>query len=98
MFKLPLIPRCMASFYDFLCYYSLQHFDPLMDEFPTSIHSTLSPPSSSSAVSTVLPEATVGNFNEFEILRWIPLTNFGMCNPNTTEYFPRRGLVQAKDD
>ena len=55
----------LASLYELLCYYSLQHFDPFMDEFLTFIHSTLSSPYSSPAISTVLPEATDGNFNEF---------------------------------
>ena len=85
----------MASLYELLCYYSLEHFDPIMDEFLTFIHSTLSSPSSSPATSTVLPEATDDNFNKFYILQCFLLTNFGMCNPNTTEHFPRRGLVQA---
>ena len=84
-----------ASLFELLCYYSLEHSDPITDEFLTFFHSTLSSPSSSPAISTVLPEATDGNFNKFQILQCIPLTNFGMCNPNTTEYFPRRGLVQA---
>ena len=83
----------MASLYELFCYHSIEHFDPIMDEFLTFIHSTLSFLRSSSAILTVLPEAADGNFNDFQILRYIPLTNFGMCNPNTTEYFPRRGLV-----
>ena len=55
----------MASLYELLFYYSLEQFDPIMDEFLTFIQSTLSSPSSSPAISTVLPEATDGNFNEF---------------------------------
>ena len=55
----------MASLYELLCYYSVEHYDPLMDEFLTFIHSTLASPSSSPAILTVLPEATDGNFNEF---------------------------------
>ena len=53
----------MASLYELLCYYSLEHLDPNMDEFLTFIHSTLSSPYSSPAISAVLPEATDGNFN-----------------------------------
>ena len=55
----------MASLYELLCYHSLENFDPIMDEFLTFIHSTLSSLYSSSANSTVLPEATEGKFNEF---------------------------------
>ena len=85
----------MASLYELLFYYSLEHFDPIMDEFLTFILSTLSSPYSSPAISTVLLEAADGNFNKFYIIQCIPLTNFGMCNRNATEYFPSRGLKQA---
>ena len=54
----------IASLYELLCYYSLEHFDPNMDEFHTFIYSTLSSPYSSPAISTVLPEAEDGNVNE----------------------------------
>ena len=54
-----------ASLFELLCYYSLEHSDPIIDEFLTFIHSTPSSPSSSPAISTVLPEAADGNFNEF---------------------------------
>ena len=54
----------MASLFELLCYYSLDQFDPIMGELLTFIHSTLSSPSSP-AISTVLPESTDGNFNEF---------------------------------
>ena len=53
----------MASLYELLCYHSLEHLDPNMDEFLTFIHSTLSSPYSFPATSTVLPEAPDGNFN-----------------------------------
>ena len=85
----------IASLYEILRYCSLAHFDPIMDEFFSFTHSTLSSLYSSPAISTVLPEAADGNFNEFLVLQYIPFTNFAMCNPNKTEYFPRRGLVQA---
>ena len=55
----------IASLYELLCYFSLQHFDPNMDEFHTFFYSTLSSPASSPAISTVLPEAEDGNVNEF---------------------------------
>ena len=55
----------MASPFELLCHYSLEHSDPIMDEFLTFIHSTLSSPFYSPAISTVLPEAADGNFNEF---------------------------------
>ena len=60
-FKSPAI----ASLYELLCYYSLEHFDPNMDDFHTFIFSTLSSADSSPANSTVLPEAEDGNVNEF---------------------------------
>ena len=55
----------MTSLYELLYYYSLEHFDPIMDEFLTFIHSTLSSPYSPPAIATILPEATDGTFNEF---------------------------------
>ena len=55
----------MASLYELLCYYFLEHFDPIMEEFLTFIQSTLSSLYSSPAISTVPPEATDCNFNEF---------------------------------
>ena len=85
----------MARLFELLCYYSLEHSDPTMDEIFTFINSTLSSLSFTPAISTVLPEATDGNLNEFQILQRVPLTVFGMCSSNTTEYFPRRGLVEA---
>ena len=85
----------MASLYELLCYYSLEHWDPVKDEFPTFFHSTLSSLSSSPAISTVLSEAADGNSNKFYIFQCIPLTILGMCDPNTTEYSPCRGLVKA---
>ena len=51
----------MASLYELLCYHSVEHLDPIMDEFLTFIHPTLSSPYSFPAISTVLPEATDGN-------------------------------------
>ena len=86
----------MASLYKFFCYFSLENFDPNMDDFLTFINPTLSSPFSSPAISTVLPEAAEGDFNKFWNLRCSPLTNFGMCNCNITEYVPRRGLVRHK--
>ena len=55
----------IASLYELLCYYSLEHFDSNKDEFHTFNYSTLSSPYSSRAISTVLPEAKDGNVNEF---------------------------------
>ena len=55
----------MASLYELLCYHSLEDFDPKMDEFLTFIPFTQSSVYSSSAISTVLPEATDCHFNEF---------------------------------
>ena len=55
----------MDSLYDLLCYHSPQDFDPIMDEFLTFIQVTLSSLYSSSAVSTVIPEATDCHFSEF---------------------------------
>ena len=55
----------MASLYELLCYHSPEHLDPSMDEFLTFIHPTLASLYSFSAIPTVLPEATAGNFNEF---------------------------------
>ena len=48
----------MASLYELLCYHSLEDFDPVMDEFLTFIQFTQSSLYSSSAIPTVLPEAT----------------------------------------
>ena len=55
----------VASFYELLCYYSLEHFDPIMDEVFTFIQSTLSSIYSSPEISTVLRKTTDGNFNQF---------------------------------
>ena len=55
----------MASLYELLCYHSLEAFDPNMDEFLTFIHFALSSLYSSAAISTVLPEGTDCQFNEF---------------------------------
>ena len=56
----------MPSLHELLCYHhSLEEFDPFMDEFLTFIHFTQSSLYSSSAISTVLPEATDCHFNEF---------------------------------
>ena len=55
----------MTSLYELLCYHSFEDFDPIMEEFLTFIHFTLSSPSSSSAISTVLPEATDCHFIVF---------------------------------
>ena len=55
----------MDSLYDILCYHSLEDFDPIMDEFLTFIQVTLSLLYCSSAVSTVIPEATDCLFSEF---------------------------------
>ena len=53
------------SLYELLCYHSLEDFDPNMDEFLTVIQVTLTSLYSSSAVSTVIPEATDCHFSEF---------------------------------
>ena len=53
------------SLYELLCYHSLEDFDPIMDEFLTFIQVTLSSLYSSSAVSTVIPEATDCHFSGF---------------------------------
>ena len=55
----------MASLSELLCYHSLEDFDPIMDEFLTFFHFTLSSLYSSSKISTVLPEATGCRFKEF---------------------------------
>ena len=55
----------MASLYELLCYHSHEDFYPIMDDFLTFLHFTLSAPYSSSAISTVLPEATDCHFDEF---------------------------------
>ena len=55
----------MASPCEFLCYHSLEDFDPVMDEFRTFIQFTQSSLYSSSAIPTVLPEATDCPLNEF---------------------------------
>ena len=55
----------MDSLYELLCYHSLEDCDPIKDEFHTFIQITLSSLYSSSAVSTVIPEATDCQFNEF---------------------------------
>ena len=58
----------MASLYELLCYHSLEDFDPVMDELLTFIQFTQSSLYSSSAIPTVLPEATDCHLNEFYIL------------------------------
>ena len=55
----------MDSLYELLCYHSLEDFDPIMDELLTFIQVTLSSLYSSSAVLTVIPEATDFHFSEF---------------------------------
>ena len=55
----------MDSLYDLLYYHSLEDFEPIMDDFLTFIQVTLSSLYSSSAVSTVIPEATDCHFSEF---------------------------------
>ena len=55
----------MDSLYELWCYHSLDDFDPSMDEFLTFLQVTLSSLYSSSAVSTVIPEATDCHFSEF---------------------------------
>ena len=55
----------MDSLNELLLYHSLEDFDPIMDEFLTFIQVTLSSLYSSSAVSTVIPEATDSHFGEF---------------------------------
>ena len=64
-FNSPAMPRL----FELLCYHPLEHLDPIMDEFLTFIHSTLSPLYSFPAISTVSPEATNGNFNDLLVLR-----------------------------
>ena len=53
-----------ASLYELLCYHSLELLAPIMDEFLTFIHSTLSSFYSLPATSTAPPEATDGNVND----------------------------------
>ena len=55
----------ITSLYELLCYHSLEDVDPIMDEFLTFIHPTLSSLYSSSATLSVLPEATDCHFNAF---------------------------------
>ena len=85
----------MANLHNFLCYHSLEHLDPFLDEFLTFIHSTLSSLSFFPAISSVLPEGADGNFNDPWILQCILHTNSAMCNHKTNEFFPRRGLVKT---
>ena len=94
-FQINVNPLAVASFYELLCYHSLKHLDPIMDEIPTFIHCTLSSLHSFPTISTVIPEATDGNFNNPWILRCILHTNFGMFNPRANESFPPRGLVKT---
>ena len=54
----------MDSFYELLCYHSLDNSDPIMDEFLTFIHFTQPSLYFFSAIPTVLPEAAYGNPNE----------------------------------
>ena len=54
----------MASLYELLCFHPLEHLYPIMDKFLTSIHFTLPSPYSFPAISTVLPDATDGNFKD----------------------------------
>ena len=63
--QITFISSAMDSLYELLCYHSLEDFDPIMDEFLTFIQVTLSSLYSSSAVSTVIPEATDCHFSEF---------------------------------
>ena len=55
----------MDSLSELLCYHSLEDFGPIMDEFLTFIQVTLSSLYSSSALSTVIPEATDCHFSKF---------------------------------
>ena len=55
----------MDSLYELLCYHSLEDFDPIKDELLTFIQVKLSSLYSSSAVSTVIPEAADCHFSEF---------------------------------
>ena len=52
-----------ASRYEVFCYHSLEHLDPIMDEFITYIHTILSSSQFFPATSAVLPETTDDNFN-----------------------------------
>ena len=53
-----------ANLYELLCYHSLEHLDPIMDEILTLIHPSLSSPYSFPAISTVPAEVTDGNVND----------------------------------
>ena len=61
----------ITCLYELLCYHSLEHLDPNMDEILTFNYSELSSLYSFPAISTVLPAATDGNFNHLEPLRCI---------------------------
>ena len=63
--QITFISSAMDSLYELLCYHSLDDFDPIMDEFLIFIQVTLSSLYSSSAVLTVIPEATDCHFSEF---------------------------------
>ena len=62
-FQINFSSPAMASLYKLLCYLSLEHLDPAMDEFLTFIHETLSSLHSFPETSTVLPVTTDDNFN-----------------------------------
>ena len=63
--QITFISPAMTSLYELLCYHSLEDFDPVMDEFLIFIQFTQSSFYSSSAIPTVLTEATDGHLNEF---------------------------------
>ena len=54
-----------ASLYELLCYHSIENFDPVMHELLKFIQVAQSSLYSSSAISTILPEAKDSHLNEF---------------------------------
>ena len=62
-FQINFTSPAMLRLYELLCYHSLEHLDPIMDEFLTFVQSTLSSLYCFPAMSAVLPDAADGTFN-----------------------------------
>ena len=89
------ISPVMASLYELLGYYSLEHSDPNygQNSYNYSFCSTFT-----LLFSSIFNRFTRSRRWHFQLsLNFLRCTliNFGMCNPNTTTYLPRRGLVQS---
>ena len=93
-FQINFSSPAMTRLYELLCYHYLEHLDPKMHEFLPFIHTTRSPLHSFLLLPLKLKQqTTLSTFPKFYDVFFTKV--FGICYPNTTEYFQRRGLVTA---